>query len=126
MRAGPPPSIDDATAVVLRVSAPSSGSSPVRSPLEYRHRMVVVFVRGFIDRSETFEGAASTMSVAAWVGPVWSWEMFDRLWRECRAEAKIKKFHMTDYVRRKGVYSCWQEEKRHAVVDALLALTNST
>jgi hypothetical protein len=86
----------------------------------------VVFVRGFIDRSETFQGPASTVSVAAWVGPVSSWSMFDLLWRECRAEAKIKKFHMTDYARRKGDYSCWSEQKRRAVVDELLTLTNST
>ena len=93
-------------------------------PPDYQHRLVA-FVRGFIDRSETFEGLASTVSVAAWAGPVSSWGIFDAMWRECRAEAKIQKFHMTDYARRKAEYSCWSEQKRHAVVDDLLALTHS-
>src|SRR5262245_15035054 len=66
------------------------------------------------------------MTVAAWVGPVSSWENFDKLWLACREQAGIKRFHMTDYIARQREYGCWPEQKRHIIIDDLLALIVQT
>jgi hypothetical protein len=98
---------------------------------QYDKCRMAAFVRGFIDAStasggRTTFGGRPVMTVAAWVGPVASWRSFDRLWRACREQAGINRFHMTDYVARQREYGCWPEDKRHAVIEDLIALTVQT
>jgi len=81
----------------------------------------LVPLTGFIDAGNT---GGPIMSVAAWIGRVEKWSVFDDVWRLRREQAGVnKKFHTAPYMARDHEYADWPEEKRHNLINWLLSLT---
>jgi hypothetical protein len=71
---------------------------------------IVIVLRAYLDGSGT-DPQQKVVAVAGWAASEREWDWWEREWLALLAELNIKRWHHTDFLRKKGEYADWNDAK---------------